>query len=58
MKSDKEIALEYLERFKDDIEDCLYCIDEDIEPEIVEGIIDEIECIKITIKLISELEVE
>ena len=58
MKSDKEIALEYLERFKDDIENCLYSIDKDIEPELYGGVVDEINAIKTTIKIIRELEVK
>ena len=34
MATARSIALNYLDRFKSDIEDCLYCIDKDIEPEI------------------------
>ena len=58
MKEDRDIVLNYLDRFKSDIEDCLYCIDKDIEPEIYQGVVSELEAIETTIKIINELEVE
>lgn len=58
MKTDREITLEYLIRFKEDIEGCLYAIDKDADEEIYDGVVSEIECIKTTIKIIEELEVE
>ena len=57
MATNRSIALNYLNRFKEDIEGCLYCLDEE-ETEIYAGVIEEIECIKTTIKIINELEVE
>ena len=58
VKADRDIALNYLERFKSDIEDYLYYIDKDIEPEIYQGVVSELEAIETTIKVIGELEVE
>ena len=58
MATNRSIALNYLNRFKEDIEGCLYCLDDEEEPEIYAGVIEEIECIKTTIKIINELEVE
>ena len=58
MATPRSIALNYLDRFKDDIEDCIYSIDEEIEPELYQGVVDEIQAIKTTIQIINELEVE
>ena len=57
MATNRSIALNYLNRFKEDIEGCLYCLDEE-ETEIYAGVIEEIKAIETTIKIINELEVE
>lgn len=58
MATPRSIALNYLDRFKEDIENCMYSIDKDIEPEIYNGVKEEIKAMETTIKIIKELEVD
>lgn len=58
MATARSITLNYLDRFKKDIESCLYCIDENEELVIYNGVVEEIKVIETTIKIINELEVE